>query len=354
MRRGRPLRFLTLVLALWISMRLVDVDGRHRLSEAAPTTTAMTQARRSGSTHRPTRAKAPLLAETYHPASLWPVFAVSTQPRRKAGEHDAVAMADRIMRPSSGHSVLDDRGVAPVALATPMTAEPESRTAIMPAPFILTPYRLPPVVAERWNGSAWVVVRNGASVGLSNGQLGASQAGARITYALTESRRLAAAIRVSAPLSGVGREVAVGLDWQPTRAPVHVIAEERVALDEGTSGPMLGVIGGYGPAAVARRWTVGAYAQAGGVARRGGGLFADGAIRITQPRATTGGGAVDAGIGVWGGMQPGVSRLDVGPTVGLALPVAGHSLRLAVDWRQRVAGAASPASGLAVSLGGNL
>ncbi|MEI5687715.1 hypothetical protein [Sphingomonas kyungheensis] len=348
------------MLALWISMRLVDVDGRRRPSGAAPPTAAVTQAHGSGSAHRLTRAEAPLLAETPHRASPWPVSAVSSHTSRKAGERVAVRIADRTMKSSSGRPALDDRGgaigrdVAPVALAEPMTADPASRIVLMPAPFILTPYRLPPVAAARWSGSAWLVVRDGASLGLANGQLGASQAGVRITYALTGTRRLAAAARVSAPRTGVGRELAVGLDWQPTRAPVHVIAEERVALDEGTSGPMIGVIGGFGPAAIAGRWTAEAYAQAGGVARRGGGLFADGAIRVTRPLARTGRRAIDAGVGAWGGMQPGVSRLDVGPSVGLALPVGGHALRLAVDWRQRVGGAASPASGLAISLGGNL
>ena len=59
---------------------------------------------------------------------------------------------------------------------------------------------------------------------------------------------------------------------------------------------------------------------------------------------------ISAGLGVWGGMQPGVSRLDVGPRVSLKVR---DNMRVHFDWRQRVAGNAQPGSGGAVTLAGD-
>uniref|UniRef100_UPI0035CB6D37 hypothetical protein n=1 Tax=uncultured Caballeronia sp. TaxID=1827198 RepID=UPI0035CB6D37 len=74
--------------------------------------------------------------------------------------------------------------------------------------------------------------------------------------------------------------------------------------------------------------------QAGAIARSGAGNgmegFGDGAARLTRP-VTLGPIRLDVGAGTWGGAQRGAARLDVGPTVGLSLPVARHALRLTVD-----------------------
>ena len=49
-------------------------------------------------------------------------------------------------------------------------------------------------------------------------------------------------------------------------------------------------------------------------------------------------------------MQPGAARVDVGPRLTLRLPEVGQGSRIALDWRQRIAGDARPASGLALTL----
>lgn len=214
--------------------------------------------------------------------------------------------------------------------------------------------RLLPIESSgsRWAASGWVIARGGMASSVSTAQLGASQAGLRLTYAVGQSRRVALAARVSTPLAGRGREAAVGLDWRPTAAPIHLLAEQRLSLDGGEGGPTLGLIGGFGPSQVGPGVLVEAYGQAGIIARGGGEAFADGAVRATHP-LTLGGLRFDIGAGAWGGAQRGAARLDVGPTLGLVATVGGRAIRLSADWRQRIAGGARPGSGPALSVGTN-
>ncbi|MBI0475664.1 hypothetical protein D9601_09900 [Sphingomonas sp. MA1305] len=141
------------------------------------------------------------------------------------------------------------------------------------------------------------------------------------------------------------------MDWQPMRWPVHVIAEHRMALDHGRGGVTLGVIGGVGPQAVTPSVTIEGYAQAGIVGRRRPDGFADGSLRLTTPIRADHGSGIAVGLGAWGGVQRDAARLDVGPTLAMTLPVGPRQLRLAADWRQRIAGRARPGSGPAIGLG---
>ena len=200
---------------------------------------------------------------------------------------------------------------------------------------------------------SWLIARNGSSPGIPGSQLGASQGGARITYALGSGRRLALAARVSAPLSGRGKEAAVGLDWQPLRAPIHVLVEQRFALDGGRGGTMIGVVGGFGPVAIVPGVQLEGYGQAGVIARGAGEGFIDGAVRAAHPLPAIGALRIDVGAGVWGGAQQGASRLDIGPSLGVVVPVGRGSIRITADWRERIAGESHPDSGPAVSLGTN-
>ncbi len=170
----------------------------------------------------------------------------------------------------------------------------------------------------------------------------------RLRYALGEARTLAATVRVSTPLRGSGSEAALGFEWRPASANVAMIAEQRFGIDGTADGQAVFVVGGIGPTSLAAGLIVEGYGQAGAVAR-GGTIegFADGALRLTRPILP----GVTVGAGAWGGAQRDAQRLDLGPTATIALPVAGQSLRLSVDWRQRLAGKAAPGSGLAVTLG---
>ena len=92
------------------------------------------------------------------------------------------------------------------------------------------------------------------------------------------------------------------------------------------------------------------YGQAGVIARGGGEGFVDAAARAMRPVARVGGARVELGAGLWGGAQRGAARLDIGPAAGVILPTP-RPLRITLEWRQRIAGAARPGAGVALSLG---
>ncbi|RDE05016.1 hypothetical protein DVW87_13780 [Sphingomonas aracearum] len=214
------------------------------------------------------------------------------------------------------------------------------------------PPRPPAAPRSRWSGSGWLFARGGRGIapGASGGQLGGAQAGLRLAYALDRRGRLALAGRATTPLRGRGTELAAGVEWQPTRLPVRLVAEQRFGIDGVRSAPALGVVAGAGPVAIAPAVRIEGYAQA-GVIGADRGAYADAAARIATPLGALGGLRFDLGAGAWGGAQKGAARLDIGPSLAVSLPLGRAGARLSVDWRQRVAGGARPGSGLVVSLG---
>jgi hypothetical protein len=93
------------------------------------------------------------------------------------------------------------------------------------------------------------------------------------------------------------------------------------------------------------------YGQAGYVGGDFASAFADGQLRVDGRLLRLGRGELRAGGGAWGGAQKGASRLDIGPTATLGVPMGGTAAaRVGVDWRFRVAGNAAPASGPALTL----
>jgi hypothetical protein len=176
--------------------------------------------------------------------------------------------------------------------------------------------------------------------------LGGSQAGGRLAYRLNgdAARPLAVSVRAYAPLHRMrGAEAAAGLDWKPSaRLPVHLLVERRQALgEEGRSAFAAMAYGGVSEVA-AGAFRIDAYGQAGVVGAKSRDLFADGSAKLSLPVAR-----VKVGAGVWAAMQPGVSRLDIGPQASVRLP---GNVTVGVDWRLRVAGDAAPRSGPAVTL----
>ena len=93
------------------------------------------------------------------------------------------------------------------------------------------------------------------------------------------------------------------------------------------------------------------YLQAGYVGGNFASAFADGLLRVDRRLVRLGRGDLRAGGGIWGGAQRGASRLDIGPSAVIAMPVGDRAgARLGIDWRFRVAGNAAPSSGPAVTL----
>ena len=340
MRNGRPLRFVTVTIGGWTVLRVAML-----WPDAAPGPRGV-----SAIPHPVVAAAEAMPVPTRPLAAAHKVVAF---PRRA----DAAAWL-RLEHPVSGTRPLAPtvKGRLSVALALAglarfgrdgVVTETAGRGAI-PPPLRPTPIAGAP---SRFAASAWLIARGGRNGTLLGGQLGGSQAGARLTYALGSARKVALAARVATPLSGRGREAAVGVEWQPTRAPVRLVAEQRVSLDGGKGGPTLMAIGGIAPTPIAGGFRLESYAQAGVIARDGAEAFADGAARLARPLASIGGGTLDLGGGVWGGAQRGAARLDIGPSLGLVVPVGRRAVRLTLDYRARVAGEARPGSGVALSIG---
>jgi hypothetical protein len=94
------------------------------------------------------------------------------------------------------------------------------------------------------------------------------------------------------------------------------------------------------------RFSFDTYLQGGVVGLKSRDLFIDGGFTVTRPVFRQ----FSAGLGVWGGAQPGLYRVDAGPR--LTMRVRGN-LKVHVDWRQRLTGNARPGSGPALTLAGN-
>ena len=324
---SRPLRFLVIVLGGWIGVRVAllwpDAD------ELVPALVAAAAPKASAATAgRPPHAATELSARP-PPAHT---RAVRSHPPTIGVRQPDVAT----LTPALALHTVEPGGVTPtIAPSQPITPT---------LPGTASP---PTFAASRWSGSAWAILRPDGRATPFASQLGGSQAGARIAYAMDEARRVAVYARASSAIDARQKEAAVGLDWRPTRAPVHLVAEQRVGIEGVRSGFAVGAVGGVGPTRLAGPLRVEGYAQAGVIFRDGREGYVDGSVRTT----IAAGKRIDLGLGAWGGAQKGAARLDVGPTIGVSLPVERHALRLSIDWRRRIAGDARPGSGPALSLG---
>ena len=201
---------------------------------------------------------------------------------------------------------------------------------------------------DRLQLSAWALLRGrpGPASLANGGTLGGSQAGARLTYYVTPM--FAASLRSSTPVGGArGGEIAAGVRVTPFRSiPLSLTAERRQAIGAtggGRSAFALFIEGGVYQRPMPWGMVLDAYAQAGVVGARRRDLFADGGLTFSKAVF----GRYSAGFGLWGGVQPGLYRVDIGPRVSMRVR---NSMRVHLDWRQRVAGNAAPGSGPAVTL----
>jgi hypothetical protein len=204
---------------------------------------------------------------------------------------------------------------------------------------------------DRWQVAAWAMLRDrpGPSSLAANGTLGGSQAGSRILYRF--NNRLAASLRFSAPVNSAtrGGEVALGVRYQPFASiPVALTAERRQAFGRGAgqSNFALFAEGGVWQRPIAARFALDAYLQGGLVGPKGRAAFVDGSATLTRPVYRN----ISAGLGTWGGVQPGLKRLDVGPRVSMKV---GRSMRAHLDYRYRAFGNAEPGSGAVVTIAGD-
>lgn len=210
--------------------------------------------------------------------------------------------------------------------------------------------------SSRWSGTAWMLWRpeTGGSV-VQAPLLGGSQAGARLDYRLLGGRagQLNVYGRVSRAFTGPSSEEgALGLAWRPGRLPVSILAERRQRIGPGgRNGFALLAAAGFGPREVVPRLEAEGYAQAGIVGLPGSDGFADGKASLGyRLMPSAGRRSVTLGASLSGSVQPGASRLDVGPELRFRLPIGRAGMRLSTEWRTRIMGDARPAHGPAITL----
>jgi len=346
-RRGQPLRFLAVVLALWASGRLVVASAWLESPKAAAIAASLTIQNQ----------KMPIPPRAYANSGRVP-----QNPSRWAAriEQAPIAHTRALWAPQIDRAPVFHRETRQTALA--IAQAPDAAALADAAPALAAPASLPapgaaPPRALRWSGSAWLFWReNGGGAALSQGQLGGPQAGLRI------ERRLLAIGAKAMPVLFYGRatnalktphqgEAALGVALRPAsgRMPLTIGIERRFALDRtGRNAFALLMAGGLNPTRIRGPLMAEGYAQAGmvGLSRRD--MFADGRIALSVPLDKAA--RTHAGMSLSGGAQPGVARLDIGPMVEARMPIGPLQTRLVMEWRQRVAGHARPGSGVSVTL----
>ena len=354
---ARPLRFLAFILASWVLTRaLAHWNAISPSPQVRPATPL---------------AWKPDVSPSWAPIALFgdlvmaaPVLTTVSTVRRPLP-----AFAQHFDGPTSA-GVGDD--IPPVMQRQWMPTLPQpreravatgpARTTTDAVPFVAPKAADRPYWANRqlagWSLGGWAFVRpgdEGTSAGgiAAASQLGGGQAGLRLAYGFGDSGSVRAYSRATMALSQPRqRDLAFGFAFAPVgQVPVDVAVEQRLAVgSQGRTALAVMVTGGVGDVALPGRFQFEAYGQAGFVGARRRDEFADAAVVVDReivhmPRASLHLGALAAGS-----MQPGVGRVDVGPRLTLRLPDVGGGSRIALDWRQRVAGDARPGSGAALTL----
>ncbi|MDG2004674.1 MAG: hypothetical protein P8J20_15240 [Novosphingobium sp.] len=216
-------------------------------------------------------------------------------------------------------------------------------------------------MGNRWSADSWLLLRKGGNRALASGispaTYGASQMGAVLRYRLAaqSGHRPSAYFRTTAALNGSQeKEAAFGVSVRPIATiPVAMAAEVRTTSQAGSQSvrPALLAWTELAPFKLPFGTRGELYALGGYVGGKFKTLFADGQLRVDRRVVALGRADLRAGAGAWAGVQKGASRVDVGPSATVGLPISrSASARVGVDWRIRVAGNAQPKSGPAFTL----
>ena len=260
-------------------------------------------------------------------------------------------------RPYAGDELPDLRsidGPASVPIPAAKLAAGPAPARLMPAG-ILRASRSPS--PRRLTADGWVLLRSGGENGELRPGYGRSQAGAVLRYRLGAGtgRRPQLHLRASTALAGgTEREAAAGVSARPiAHVPVRLAAELRATRsgpDDTYLRPAAFAVTEFAPIALPLAGQAELCLQAGYVGGKFATAFIDGQARAERDVARIGRARLSAGTAAWGGAQRGAGRLDIGPSASLLFPVGPVDARLSLDYRVRMAGAAAPASGPALSL----
>lgn len=217
--------------------------------------------------------------------------------------------------------------------------------------------RWPAAATDRWSLALYSQWRgDGGNAALAANRppaLGGSQSGARLDYRLDDAGRWRAFARATAsPLAGGQADVALGVTLRPKAAlPVELHIEHRIAVaGTGRDRTLAYVSGGIDERPLAQGFRLSAYAQGGMAGPADAEVFADGALVIDRPLLADKRFRLSIGAVMAGAAQRGAARVDLGPRATLLLPTLGEGTRVALDWRERVAGNARPGSGAVLAL----
>lgn len=345
-RRGEPLAALVLLIAAWAGMRLALWEAPFALT-----------------TPRTAQAGAGVKLAQARPApAVRERFLAAHHLRGRKG--DALtgpvrlpirAQRVRLLTPTAPPGLRE----APLESHTPAAAPFVEGIAQAPTyrGSIVQPGMAPVSLADsRWHLSAWAAWREGSGVprvasGARPAGYGGTQAGVFAQYDLASgAHRPALHMRATyAPDRPRQAEVAAGVGLRPVaQVPVRVLGELRATRSDGRTElrPAGIAVTELAPVRLPLGLTAEGYAQAGWVGGRYGTAFADGQARVTRPAVLAGKAQVQLGAGAWGGAQKFAERVDLGPTAIIDLA----PVRVALDYRIKVAGNAAPGSGLAVTL----
>jgi len=361
---ARPLRFLLLLFGVWTVVRVMAHWDPAMVPPPIEVVAAPVEGRSDFELIWASIAAEP------DPTTLPAAAVVASLPRAASDNVAPWKRIQDIAREPAGGDGLSGLRAAMISRLLPPVPGSEERAAVTGPAWVkseLLPYAGPPGSGRPywmkrqlagWSLGGWAYVRAGSGRAPGSGiaaasQLGGSQAGVRLVYGFGDSGRVRAYGRITIALAQPRqRELALGLAFAPVAQwPVDVAMEQRLAIgSQGRTALAAMVTGGVGDVALPGRFRLEAYGQAGVVGAQRRDAFVDAAVVVDREVARMPDASLHLGALAAGAAQPGAARVDVGPRLTLRLPEVGGGSRVALDWRQRVAGAAKPDSGIALTL----
>ena len=350
---GRPFRFLAIMMAGWIGMRLLVWDSPFPpVSLSKFPALAERSEEREQDVVRAERSTGPIVSQA---TRLKP----ASRSLLRFGFVEAPLAGNADLQLAQLVSTLSHE-------AAPMIRSDVSRSRPAAGPAHAAPLQPSPTIAlaepmRRFGLDAWVLLRDGAAAtrpvgGVRPAGYGGSQAGAilRYRFAPDHALRPTAYLRASAALERRGEgEAAIGLSARPVAAwPIDAHIEARIA--EGPDGarirPAAFLVGGFDRTPLSGGIELSGYGQAGYVGGDFATGFVDGRLVAEHEVMEVEDISLRIGAGAWGGAQRDAARLDIGPSAGMETRIGDAAIRLTVDYRIRVAGDAEPGNGPAVTL----